>query len=626
MNPAAGSVARPESGIWPRLLERPLRGLRTVFDAFFRNALLHRELIAMLRLRRVFWILVLGTAATSLIPLLGWPRAGQNLIDPRQGQQLFFVCLLTQMLGAALILPAFTSSLLAGEHERDTYELLHTTFLSPLAIIVAKLMASVSFLFIYLVATAPAVVFIYLMGGIAGSMIRDAYLILVGGIISLALVALTVSSRCRSTLHALLRGLFWVLFWGGGLSLLLVMLGLIFFDSWRRGPPGSAFACMGISPVMALGFSVMPTPAGAPLGLSFSSFYLIWAGVLGGTHLGYLLYRVRSVAFDDSRPRRRWWGGRTRSSTDSTPRAPRRPLVVHLAIRLGEAGLPLVSNPVFLKEIRAEFFGRAWYQRLTLFGTLGLFVLITLIPEGASDNFIGMGIILLIAIGFLLPGILATSMTREVESGNLDLLRGTLTPLWKIYLGKTLGGLLGIFGLCLGGFLVMGGLLALGVLFPTMYHPSWGQWNMGFSSSKALGFLAESTVLMVIIFGLTLSFLVAASLAFASFCRRNLSALLGVYVTVLLVYLVIPVVMLLIVDALGTRAFWIGESLSPVSTWVELVSKSFHQHRSESGGLVATPEFFVPRLATFIIFYGSWTVILAAAAAVGMLTRQQRDS
>ena len=192
-------------------------------ERFFSLASLKREFQGLLRTRRAFWLLVLTVVLSCLLPLLSWPR-GSGAMDSFQATGVVSIFLLTQLTLAVLIIPAFTAGAISGERERGTYELLHSTLLSPLTIVVSKVVSSVGYVILLLVASAPAVFVLYLLGGVKIVTIVRCYLVTFAAVLLSGLVCLTQSMRSRRTSHAVFGGMLWVVFWNGGHLLLLWLL------------------------------------------------------------------------------------------------------------------------------------------------------------------------------------------------------------------------------------------------------------------------------------------------------------------------------------------------------------------------------------------------------------------
>ena len=528
------------------------------------NPLLKRELVGLLRTRRAFWLLVLLVASCSSLPLIVWPSQTDSMVAIRRSG-VFIMFTMTQLVVAVLITPAFTAGAIAGERERGTYELLYTSLLSPFAIITAKLLASVGYVLILLAASAPAICLLYLQGGIDFSMIVGSYAITILAVLSSGLVCLTASMRSNRTLHAVIRGIFWVLFWQVGLMAVSILIFLVIWGG-NQQPPELAMKWM---------FTTSPLPAlvslveRAPFGGRYECVYLYsaYAGVLSAVHFIYLLTRVRTPDFS-SRRRRILRGKTARASTGV-----RRAAFAHTLLALGERDLPLFGNPVFMKEVRSEFFSRPWYRRLVTFGSFIVFGLVALagIPFVAKIGMIG--IITMVLSALLVSGTLASSLPKEIDQGNLDLLRVSLMPLWRILVGKAAAAVYGVWGILLAALFYLIVLPLVGLAEPTFFIAHYRQDDV-ITGSDALELVGNLYMLTIVVGVLHMIFLVAFSTFFTVVCRRTLSALLGTLMSLLAIYLGIPVIISLIMEVSHSRGvdilnFMFGTN--PFMTWAMAV-------------------------------------------------------
>ncbi len=138
-----------------------------------RNPVLRRELAERAASKRAavavtLWLLLLSGLA-SLVYYI-YTNTGQ--IDPvsidtaRIGKDLFEWTLFG-MIGLVLFLvPAFTSSSVAGERTRQTLIPVQMTTLSPLAIVLGKSLAAIAFTLLLVVVAAPILAVAFLIGGV----------------------------------------------------------------------------------------------------------------------------------------------------------------------------------------------------------------------------------------------------------------------------------------------------------------------------------------------------------------------------------------------------------------------------------------------------------------------------
>ena len=143
-----------------------------------------------------------------------------------------------------------------------------------------------------------------------------------------------------------------------------------------------------------------------------------------------------------------------------------------------------------------------------------------------------MGLSLLL---LLLPGVAASSFSRELEQGNLDFLRGTLLTLGQVLRGKFAATVYSCFGVFAAVVWVTGGLLLL-------YAPR---------TYSGDAYTTDAHLRAIWMFGATLSILLmtlvftAAVGTFASvISKRTVGALLVSYLSMLAMYLGWPILVM----------------------------------------------------------------------------------
>ena len=86
---------------------------------------------------------------------------------PQVGMQIFSVLSLFQLMLLAFITPALTASAINGERERQTFDLLMCTRLSPSAVVFGKLVSSMAYVLLLIFASLPLFSVVFLFGGIS---------------------------------------------------------------------------------------------------------------------------------------------------------------------------------------------------------------------------------------------------------------------------------------------------------------------------------------------------------------------------------------------------------------------------------------------------------------------------
>jgi len=118
------------------------------------------------------------------------------------GKSIFYGAVFILLMFVSVISPAFTAGTLVGEKERQTYDLLTITTLSPWAIVMGKLNAIMIFIILLIMATLPILTIAYFFGGVAIGQVLIAVLILLLTALVFSTLGLFVSSFARSTTTA----------------------------------------------------------------------------------------------------------------------------------------------------------------------------------------------------------------------------------------------------------------------------------------------------------------------------------------------------------------------------------------------------------------------------------------
>jgi ABC-type transport system involved in multi-copper enzyme maturation permease subunit len=166
------------------------------------NPVLIRELLVNLRSNRSFVLLFLYVSFLGVVVFFAWPAEG-NLVSADLAQRLFRQFFLGQFFLVALVAPSFAAGSITGEKERKTYEMLLASPLQPTSILVGKLLSSLTYLVMLILASLPLMIICFLLGGILLSEIARAYLILILAAGTFGLLSLACSSYFSRTSSAL---------------------------------------------------------------------------------------------------------------------------------------------------------------------------------------------------------------------------------------------------------------------------------------------------------------------------------------------------------------------------------------------------------------------------------------
>lgn len=90
-----------------------------------------------------------------------------SYFNPGETKELFMLLSVAQLILIAFVAPGLTAGTISGERERQTLNILLTTHLSPLKIVLSKLVSSQAFIFLLVMSTLPIYAVVFLFGGVA---------------------------------------------------------------------------------------------------------------------------------------------------------------------------------------------------------------------------------------------------------------------------------------------------------------------------------------------------------------------------------------------------------------------------------------------------------------------------
>ena len=211
----------------------------------FENPVLQRELLTNLRMPRAFALLFFYIAALGAVVLVAWPKEREldlttNSEAARRLVNMFF---LGQYTLASLMAPSFAAGAITGEKERKSYESLLASPLRPGAIVLGKLLASMTHLALLIVASAPIIMLCLPLGGVSVYEVAVAYLGLVFSVLTFGMISLAASSYFHRTVAALLVSYLTIL--------PLALLAIVLWSALEQNGSLRLFATGVIMPIVA---------------------------------------------------------------------------------------------------------------------------------------------------------------------------------------------------------------------------------------------------------------------------------------------------------------------------------------------------------------------------------------
>ncbi|MBN1967672.1 MAG: ABC transporter permease [Anaerolineae bacterium] len=181
---------------------------RTLKERLFGNPVALKELRGRMRGARAFMVLTIYLALmggfVTLVYLLY--STSRVILGPSQGGEigrvLFISIVGVELFLVTFIAPAFAAGAISGERERQTYDMLRTTLLPARTLVNGKLVATLSYIFLLLLAAIPLQSVAFLFGGVTELEIILSFVILVVTAILLGTVGVFFSATTSRTLSA----------------------------------------------------------------------------------------------------------------------------------------------------------------------------------------------------------------------------------------------------------------------------------------------------------------------------------------------------------------------------------------------------------------------------------------
>lgn len=167
-------------------------------------AVILKELRSQMRGSRAFILL-----GVYLLLLIGfeWSIAKVFLVNSermgaesyKMGFMLFTTLSLFQLLIISFLTPSFTASAVSREKEQQTFDLLVVSEISPTSVILGKLISSLGYVFLLIVASIPVMSTVFLFGSVSPEDFLATFLILITTTVAFGSIGIFFSSLVRKT-------------------------------------------------------------------------------------------------------------------------------------------------------------------------------------------------------------------------------------------------------------------------------------------------------------------------------------------------------------------------------------------------------------------------------------------
>lgn len=199
------------------------------------NPLLAKELRIRMRTWRTFAFVslyLLGLGGFALIffaALFSQVRMGYETLAG-VGRGMFAFLAILQFSLVAFTVPALVGNAVSGERERQTFDLLACTQLTPWGIVLGKLTAALSVVVLLMVASLPLYGFVFLMGGVSPGELVVLFLIMLLAAFFVGCWAMMFSSLFRRTVSSIIASYALTLFLMGGTFILASLIEIISYS------------------------------------------------------------------------------------------------------------------------------------------------------------------------------------------------------------------------------------------------------------------------------------------------------------------------------------------------------------------------------------------------------------
>lgn len=164
------------------------------------SPILVKEMRSTMRGTRTFVGITLFLLFLAGFSLLVYYIVAGNGGPPRNegGRLLFGMLAVVEALMLAIVVPPLTASAIAGERQRQTFDMLMATPLSPAQVLAGKLLASMNYLFLLIFASLPINSIAFLLGGVSPSALFWWVALVVAVLLLLGTLGLMMSTLFKS--------------------------------------------------------------------------------------------------------------------------------------------------------------------------------------------------------------------------------------------------------------------------------------------------------------------------------------------------------------------------------------------------------------------------------------------
>jgi ABC-2 type transport system permease protein len=208
---------------------------------------------------------------------------GANYQSAQIGTGIFAGLLVLQTLLILVLAPAFTTGAISQEREKQTLDLLVTTPISSLSIVLGKLFSALAWAFLLVIASIPLTALVFVFGGVAPEDLIRGYIVLLVEVFGLGCLGLFFSALLKRTLAATIATYAIVLAMTVGASFVYVFLSATGGVRTVQMPDGSTVEQTKLAPEGLLWFNPFVTDLDVlcPTGTGTGGTCTIVAAIMG---------------------------------------------------------------------------------------------------------------------------------------------------------------------------------------------------------------------------------------------------------------------------------------------------------------------------------------------------------
>ncbi|GJM27273.1 MAG: hypothetical protein DHS20C16_36880 [Phycisphaerae bacterium] len=495
------------------------------------QALVKRELLTSLRRIRIMVALTLLVVCSIGVVWISWPETSSSpAMVSNQMTEILGGLSIVLLGGCVLFIPSVAAGAIVAEREQDTLELLRMSLVRGSGIVFAKLINAIGIFTLLIIAVAPAIGTTLFGVGLEITVILQVFVVLATVALTCALAGLASSAFFRKTIWAVIGAYaFTVVAFLSPVVFALVLTGLEFagyltpfYNSLSNGTYGPVrteflnIVSYGnlpalVSPVSAIILIFDGNWSGWWILVSVFIQVPFWLA-FGMLTMRWLRNRDPHGVIDNEKP----------IDDLDILRARREQFPYYLIDPLKrKAPIEDSRNPMFVREVRWGLFSRMTTLMRLCLAVFAMFFIGALFPvlydSHESDAIIisQWAAVQYFVTMLFAPALVANSFTKELEMGNMDMIRMTLMHPRQILIGKAGAGFIVLSPVIIAVLVASIPLLFIGV--------------------RALPELSAS-VLTGLVWA---AFCVAVSLTASLFAKRTLGALITSYGIVAFTYLVL---------------------------------------------------------------------------------------